>query len=289
MNNFALNLVSNLETKFVKFCDKFYKWFTASGVEYREQSEYMYKSMHLIILFSVLAITLITYFLLKNKSEKVKRIFLLTISWLLIACEMCTRLSKIFFHIELNQLTTAQLIKDVLPMHFCQIIIWVVILSIMFNNKNLMSFGAICGIIGCTIYLLYPIEGLDHSFFNVRMLNSPLTHGLGFVASVNMLLWGMVSLNLGDLWKTYTLLTIIVIYGIIMNLIFPGENYMFLMTNPTPIEFKVIPYQIVFGLVIMAFIGCTYLIAHYIDKAIEKRKEENKNNSSNEEQLKMEI
>ncbi|MGN1259421.1 MAG: hypothetical protein ACI4T8_04285 [Christensenellales bacterium] len=267
------NLLLNFNDWFVSFREKFYKWFTASGVTYRDGSEYLYKTTHLLILFSVIALTIAIYFIYRKKNYNTKRNFLIGCAWLMITCEIFTRFSKILFHADLGQLTTAQLIKDILPIHFCQVMIWVVILSIIFNNKPMMSFGAVCGAIGCLIYLVYPIEGLDHSFFNLRMLNSPLTHGLGFICCSNMILWNMAELKLSDMWKTYVFLFCLLVYGCIMNLIFKGENYMFMVTNPTNISFGKIPYQIVLCLMVAIIVALIYLIPYWINCLKQKHKQ----------------
>lgn len=264
------HVLLSLDSWLTEFQQRFYKWFTASGVTYKDSSEYLYKTMHILILLAVVGLTIAVYFAFRKKSYETKRGFLIGCAWLMITCEIFTRFSKVLFHADMGALTTAQLIKDVLPIHFCQVMIWVVILSIMFNNRPMMSFGAVCGAIGCLVYLLYPIEGLDHSFFNIRMLNSPLTHGLGFVCCTNMIFWGMADLDIKDMWKTYVFLLCMLAYGMIMNLIFKGENYMFMVTNPTNISFGKVPYQLVFCLLVALVVAAIYLVPYWIKKAKEK-------------------
>ena len=257
----------NFQSWFSGFRQKFYKWFTAQGVEYLDQSTYMYKTMHLAIIASVLILTLIVFFAFRKKSEYAQRNFLVAIASLMIACEIFTKISKLLFHADMGILTLEQIIKDVLPIHFCSVMIWVLIFAVLFDKRSLLSFGAVCGLIGCAVYLAYPIEGLDHSFFNIRMINSPLTHGLGFVVCMNLFLWGFVHLDIKDLWKTYILLSCMVIYGGIMNILLPGENYMFIVTNPTPIDTGKIPYQIPFVLVVVLIVALIYLIPFWCHKA----------------------
>ena len=262
----------NFQTWFSGFRQKFYKWFTAEGVEYLDQSTYMYKPMHIAIILSVLALTLIVFFAFRKKSEQSQRNFLIGIAVLMITCEIFTRISKLLFHADLGVLTLEQVIKDILPIHFCSVMIWVLIFAVLFDKRSLLSFGAVCGLIGCAVYLAYPIEGLDHSFFNIRMLNSPLTHGLGFVVCMNLFLWGFVRLDIKDIWKTYILLSCMVIYGGIMNILLPGENYMFIVTNPTPINTGKIPYQIPFVLVAILIVALIYLTPYWIGKLRNKRR-----------------
>ena len=268
----AIQYLLSFESWLTRFQQKFYKWFTASGVEYLDQSTYLYKTMHIAIIVAVLALTILVFFLFRKKGERVQRNFLLGVATLMITCEIFTRLSKLLFHAEQGVLTLEQILKDVLPIHFCSVMIWVLIFAIIFDKRSVLSFGAVCGLIGCAVYLIYPVEGLDHSFFNIRMLNSPLTHGLGFVVCMNLFMWGFINIDLKDIWKTYILLSCLVIYGGIMNIFLPGENYMFMVTNPTPINTGKIPYQVPFVLVAILVVFLIYLIPHFFKK-IKQRKQ----------------
>lgn len=269
--NTTMVLLSKFQTWFTNFQEKFYKWFTASGVEYLNPSTYLYKTMHIAIIVTVLALTILVFFLFRKRSEQAKRNFLIGVSFLMITCEIFTRLSKLLFHAEQGMLTIEQILKDVLPIHFCSVMIWVLIFAVLFDKRSVLSFGAVCGLIGCAVYLAYPVEGLDHSFFNIRMLNSPLTHGLGFIVCANLFLWGFINVELKDIWKTYILLSCLVAYGAVMNILLPGENYMFMITNPTPIDTGKIPYQIPFVIVAVIIVALIYLIPHWIRK-IKNRK-----------------
>lgn len=273
--NTTIFLLSKLNKIFSSFQERFYKWFTASGVEYLDTSTYMYKTMHIAIIISVLVLTILVFLLFRKKQESTKRGFFLAVAYLMIACEIFTRLSKLLFHAEQGVLTLEQILKDVLPIHFCSVMIWVLIFAILFDKRSVLSFGAVCGLIGCAVYLAYPVEGLDHSFFNIRMLNSPLTHGLGFVACTNLFLLGFVKIELKDLWKTYILLACLVAYGGIMNILLPGENYMFMITNPTPIDTGKIPYQIPFVVAAIILVALIYLIPHLFGKLFKKNNNAN--------------
>lgn len=265
------SILSGFESWLQSFQQKFYKWFTASGVEYLDTSTYLYKTMHIAIIASVIALTILVFFLFRKKSEQVQRNFLVAVSVLMITCEIFTRISKLLFHAEKGMLTVAQIVKDVVPIHFCSVMIWLLIFAVLFDKRSLLSFGAVCGLIGCAVYLAYPVEGLDHSFFNIRMLNSPLTHGLGFVVCMNLFLWGFVHINIKDLWKTYILLSCLLAYGAIMNILLPGENYMFIITNPTPIDTGKIPYQIPFIIAVIILVALIYLIPYWIGKLRKKK------------------
>ena len=190
----------------------------------------------------------------------------------MIVCEVLSRISKLLYFHDLGKLTFGQAIQVVLPIHFCSVIIWVLILAMLFNNKPMLSFGAICGFFGCLVYLLYPAEGLGASFIHIRAFNSVFTHSTGFVICLNLLLHKKIKLEIKDLWKTLVLLAGMVVWAGIMNWLFPYDangnlnNFMFMIKNPTPINTGVIPYQLVFAVLAVIIFSSFYVIPYLIQK-----------------------
>ena len=190
----------------------------------------------------------------------------------MIACEILTRVSKLLYFADLGKLTFGQAIQIILPIHFCSVIIWVLILSILFDNKAMLSFGTICGFFGTLVYLLYPAEGLGASFLHLRAFNSIFTHSVGFVICINMLIYKMIKLDIKDMWKTFVFLGAMVVWSGIMNWIFPYDtngnlnNYMFMIKNPMGFSTGVIPYQVIFAILAAAIFASFYLIPYWINK-----------------------
>ena len=257
--------------------DSIYKWLSGKGVVYQDVSEYAYTGKHFIVLALALLATLGVFFLFRKLDNKQRIKFLKIVAWVMIACETLSRVSKLLYFADLGKLTFGQAIQIILPIHFCSVIIWVLILSILFDYKPLLSFGAICGFFGCLVYLLYPAEGLGASFMHLRAFNSIFTHSVGFVICTNMLIYKMVKLDIKDLWKTFALLIGMVIWAGIMNWIFPYDtngnlnNYMFMMKNPTGINTGVIPYQLVFAILAVVVFSSFYLIPYWINKHKKKK------------------
>ena len=151
------------------------------------------------------------------------------------------------------------------------------IISILIDYKPMMSFGAVCGLLGTLVYLLYPAEGLGASFIHFRAFSSIFTHSIGFVVCINMFIFRMIKLDIKDMWKTFALLASMALYCGLMNLLFPYDangnlnNYLFMIKNPTPINTGFIPYQLVFALVACVFFASMYLIPYFIDKYKNKK------------------
>lgn len=264
-------MLKNLLCDFEAFWTVFYKYFTGKGVVYEEPAEYIYETPHLIVIGIAILATIGAYLLLKNKTYATQRKCLVAAAIILAVCEIFTRVSKLLYFADLGQLDVTMAIKVIVPIHFCQIMVWFIIVAILIDNKPMISFSALCGLLASLFYLAYPIEGLSASFLHVRAFNSIFTHSLAFVTSINMMLLGMVKFRLKDFPKTLLFLVCIVIYGFIMNLVFPGENYMFMMENPTSLTFGPVPYQLVFALLIFVFLSVFYVVPHLIEKRKAKK------------------
>lgn len=260
------------------FSDFFLKWFAGKGVVYQNASEYVYTLKHFIVLFLAAAATIAVFVLFKHWSHKHQRKFLVSAAYVMMACEILSKISKLIYFADLGKLTFAQAVQVILPIHFCSIIIWVLIIAILIDYKPMISFGAVCGLLGTLVYLLYPAEGLGASFIHFRAFSSIFTHSVGFVLCFNLFVYKYVKLEIKDMWKTFVLLGSMVVYCGLMNLLFPYDangnlnNYLFMIQNPTPINTGIIPYQLVFLVVAVIFFSSFYLIPYWVQKRKLKNK-----------------
>ena len=274
---FKLNQLSSFMANIWK---SLYKWLSGQGVVYQPTNEYVYTGKHFLVLGLVVIATITVFLLFKKWDEKARKRFLKIVAWVMIACELLTRVSKLLYFADLQKLTFGQAVQIILPIHFCSVIIWVLILSILFDYKPMLSFGVICGFFGTLVYLLYPAEGLGASFLHLRAFNSIFTHSVGFVICVNMLIYKMIKLDIRDMWKTFVLLGAMVLWAGIMNWIFPYDangnlnNYMFMIYNPMGFSTGVIPYQVIFAILASVVFSSFYLIPYWINKHKIKKSEQ---------------
>lgn len=274
---FKLNQLSSFMANIWK---SLYKWLSGQGVVYQPTNEYVYTGKHFLVLGLVVIATITVFLLFKKWDDKARKRFLKIVAWVMIACELLTRVSKLLYFADLQKLTFGQAVQIILPIHFCSVIIWVLILSILFDYKPMLSFGVICGFFGTLVYLLYPAEGLGASFLHLRAFNSIFTHSVGFVICVNMLIYKMIKLDIRDMWKTFVLLGAMVLWAGIMNWIFPYDangnlnNYMFMIYNPMGFSTGVIPYQVIFAILASVVFSSFYLIPYWINKHKIKKSEQ---------------
>lgn len=265
LSNFAHTLLGNV-------WDGIYKFMSGNGVVYEDVSEYAYTGKHFLVLAFAIIGTIGIFFLFRNLNDSQRIKFLKTTAICLMILEILAIISKLLYFADLNKLDFGQAIQVILPIHFCSVIIWVLIFAMLFDNKPMMSFGAICGFFGCLVYLLYPAEGLGASFIHIRAVNSVVSHSVGFMVCTNLMIYRMIKLDIKDMWKTFVLLAGMVVWAGLMNFLYPYDangnlnNYMFMMKNPTPINTGVIPYQLVFALLAVVVFSSFYVIPYLINK-----------------------
>lgn len=267
-----MNFIKSITVLTGNIWDSLYKFMSGKGVVYQDITEYAYTGKHFLVLAFAIIGTIGIYFLFKKFTDSQRTKFLKITAFSLMILEILAIISKLLYFADLNKLDFGQAIQVILPIHFCSVIIWVLIFAMLFDNKPMMSFGAICGFFGCLVYLLYPAEGLGASFIHIRAVNSVVSHSVGFMICTNLMLHKMIKLEIGDMWKTFVLLSGMVAWAGLMNWLFPYDangnlnNYMFMMKNPTPITTNVVPYQLVFALIAVIVFSSFYIIPYLITK-----------------------
>lgn len=246
------------------------EFFIGSSVK---RTDYLYDTPHLITLALVAITTIAMVLIFRKKSEKTKRIVLWVFFGIFLTFEILARVMGI--------IKGGDIAKTILPMHFCSIMVWFIIISIAFNKKSLYSISAIGGLLATTAYLVYPAVGLNVEVINFSAFYSIFSHSLGFVISVWLLACGFTSYKFKDIWTSLTFTGVVLIYSAILNfVIYPGENYMYYVENPFPFEIGAW-FQVLYALVIITYISSFYVI-YYLVRKHRAKKSLNKNISNEE-------
>lgn len=221
-------------------------------------NDYLYGKWHLITLFLVVVATLLVVFLFKNKSEKSKRIFLWILFSVFLTFEITTRVVAL--------INGKDIWKTLLPMHFCSIMVWFTLASVIINKKSVYSMVAMGGILATSAYLIYPAVGLNVLKLNYNAFYSVFTHCLGFVTSVFLLTGGYTSYKLKDIWHAGVFAGVVFAYSAILNFIaYPGENYMYYVKNPFSINLGAW-FQVLYVLVVISYVAVYYLTYYLLTK-----------------------
>lgn len=227
------------------------------------KSEYLYSWKHLLCIGIVIALVIALSIIFRNKSQKAKDFLIKVFGWFFLFWEVSTRIVNL---ITTTDYSFASIIKIILPMHICSVIVWVFIIMAFTKNKTLINFSAICGLLATVAFLAYPSTGFVFTYPTFTVLYSISSHMMGFVVSVLLITLGYAKFEFKDLWKMLLCFAIMLAYGALIDfVILPGENYMFLIEPPVEI-LSTIPYQIVYGVLLLAYIMLFYVISAIVKK-----------------------
>lgn len=235
---------------------KILNWFLNENNPSLPKSEYLYGTRHLLVLGAVVILTILIYFLFRNKSEKSKRVFFTVSALIFLFFEITSRIYNL---IMATSFSVESVVKIILPMHFCSVTVWFIIIALLFKNKILINISPILGILATGIYLAYPAVGLNSTYINFPQFYSVFTHSFGFVISVSLITLNYSKLDIKKIWQTYLTFGIIIVYGLLLDLvIFPVSDYMYLTENPLPFN-PIIPFQLILGAILISYIFICYI------------------------------
>lgn len=231
-------------------------------------SEYLYGTRHIFVLILTLAIILLLSFIFYRRSEKCKNILFNVMGYTLLTFEILSRVVNIIIEDNLNLESFA---KIILPMHICSVMVWIFIISIFTKNKTLLNFASIGGILATLAFLLYPAVGLNRVYMSFTCIYSTVSHMIGFICAILMIVLKRVDFDIKHMWKTYVCFVIMFLWGALLNfVIFPGSDYMYMVNDPLGLNMK-FPYQITYSILIAIYICLFYLIT-FIKNKIKNRK-----------------
>ncbi|MEG1582076.1 MAG: YwaF family protein [Clostridia bacterium] len=246
----------------------FIDWISGANNPSLPKSQYLYGTRHIILLCLVVFLAIIMSFVLRNKSERTKRIFFKTCACVFLAMEV---LSRIFNLIFTDNYSFENIVKIVLPLHFCSVVVWLIIIALLVDNKPLINAAAIFGLLATTAFLLYPAVGLNKVYMSFDALYSISSHSLGWVVSILLMTSGYAKFEMKKIWQTFVVFFSIIAYGALFDfVIFPGADYMYLRNNPLPFT-SPIPYQIIFLVVLLIYISIFYIVPLITNKIKKKR------------------
>lgn len=192
-------------------------------LQYSEAYQYIFTLAFSIII----GLTVLIVFLLKNKSEKVKRIPLYIIGAILVVLEICKQIKNYNGYYTQHYFSfltgeTAELDYWAFPFHFCSFFVfWCLFQLIFMNNKKLSIFFDNMAFIWATfislLMLIYPgmiFGGTVTNFYETGVINSTTLFHL-----IVLLYWG-IALGLRtykfDIKKIYQAPLCFIIYGTIV-------------------------------------------------------------------------
>ncbi len=193
------------------------------------RNNYLYDTPHLITLIAVLVCTVSLVLFARRMNTKQKRSVMWVFFGILLTFEVISRI--------VNLAKGNDPVTTIVPMHFCSIMVWVMILAVATNHKHLLNIAAMGGLIATMAFLVHPAVGFNVEVLKFSQYYSVISHCLGFMLSVFMLFSGFVSYKWKEFWVSALFMGLVYLYSYFQNFVwYPGSNYMYYMENLLPIS-----------------------------------------------------
>lgn len=165
--------------------------------------------LHIIVLALSIAFIVCSSILLKNKSDKTKRIVLGVLAGIILLFEVTRRVVNL---IKTTDYSMNNLLGILLPRPGCAISCWLVMLAIIINKKYFYNFASIISILSGMIFFAYPGVGFNNEFILFENLYSIVTHTLFFVMAICFISYGFTDFKYKESWKEGICFGILFIY-----------------------------------------------------------------------------
>lgn len=248
----------------------FSDWWMDSNNPSLPKSEYLYGTRHIVVLCLTLLACVVLTIIFFKRSEKAKKILFYVLGGIFLFFEILSRVVNL---IVAQTYTLESVMKILLPMHICSVMVWIFIVAIFTRNKMLLNFSVIGGLLATSAFLLFPAVGLNKTYMSFSCFYSTFSHALGFVTVVLMMTLKQVQFVFKKIWQPFLCFAIMFAWGALLNfVIFPGSDYMYMINDPLELNLP-FPYQILYVVVISAYITVFYFfdwLVCFIRKRVKK-------------------
>ena len=170
----------------------------------------------------MLALLLGAYFAFRNKSEKTKKSFIVTIA---VIDMLCFVVYKIALSRDAQFLALKEIEKfnwlDELPLQLCNINMFLIPIGVLTGSRALMGFSYITAPLGALLAIVLPDPSfVGFSIFLPRILGYYITHMLVFCCGVWLALLGFYKPKISDMPRVFIALILVSFGAHCVNLIF---------------------------------------------------------------------
>lgn len=165
--------------------------------------------LHILVLVLSIAFIVCSSILLKNKSQKTKRIVLCVMSGIILLFEITRRVVNL---IKTTDYNINNILVILLPRPGCAISCWLVMLATIVNKKFFYNFAAIISILSGTIFFTYPGVGFNNELILFENLYSIVTHTIFFIAGICFITYGFTGFKYKESWKEGICFGVLFIY-----------------------------------------------------------------------------
>ena len=232
------------------------------------QSEYLYGTRHIIVLVLAIVSSILLSIIFYRKSQKAKNILLVVLVSILLFFEIASRAVNLIIETEY---TWQNIFKIILPLHVCSVMVWIFIIAAFTRKQVLFDFAVIGGLLATAGFLLYPSVGLNRTYMSFTCLYSTISHSVGFVCVILLMSLGFAKFEWKNIWQPILCFAIMFGWGALVDfVILPGQNYMYLRTDPLEMELN-FPYHILYVGILLGYISIFYTTYWIIQKTKRRR------------------
>lgn len=240
----------------------FIDWLFSERPEGLELTNKPWGLLHIIVLLTVVAITILISVFLKDKDEKKKHKVIFIIAIIVLFFEVARRVinfTKGTFIFDDGSIDYNSIIYTLIPRPWCAISCWVLILSVFVKKKFFYNFAAITMLLNAVIFFAYPSAGFkNHIAF--EEVYSIVTHSLLLIGSISMITLGFTDfryrrgkelfiMEVIALLCVYIYGSIEIIFGIEKDPLYfmPGNDIEQILGLPYPV-YLILYFIFVFGI-----------------------------------------
>ena len=246
----------------------FIDWLTNNNNPSLEKSEYLFGTRHIIMLVMTALLCVFVGLIFRKRSDKAKNVFFHFCATILLFFEIATRVVNLWFA---SSYTIESVAKIILPMHICSVMVWVIIIGIYSNNKLLLNYSSIAGLLATFAFLVYPAVGINQKYMAFTNIYSTVSHMIGFILAISLMTLRKVEFRFKKIWQPYLCLIIMFTWGYLLNwVIFPGSDYMYMRNDPLELNLS-FPYQYLYVGILIVYVFMFYFINLFTRKRVDNR------------------
>ena len=215
----------------------FLEWLAGKNNPRLPKSEYLYGAKHLSVWIGVVVLSIIVSIILAKKSKTTKDKFFKIFALIFMVLDI---LDKVVYLIFLDKFDIESIVATVVPMYFCNVVIWLVIISLLTKKQSLINSGAIFGLLVTFAFFVSPYAGFSRKYMTFDALYSIVSHSLGLFLSIVMIATRYAKFDIKTIWQPFVIFAIFLSYGLTTSLlIFPGHDYFSILNNQLGIDFGI--------------------------------------------------
>lgn len=168
--------------------------------------------LHILTLVNSILIILVLAFTCRNKSEKVKKIVLWTLSSVIFTLEI---LRRIFNFVDMTDFSLNNILYNLLPRPWCAISCWLLIFTPVVKKKWFNNLACFSSLACALVFFAYPSAGFNNRYLEFENIYSIGTHSMILITSISLITLKFTDFKYENMWKEMIGFAVIFLYAFI--------------------------------------------------------------------------